>query len=220
MAGAVAAVAVAVSLAHVWVGAIVLVATVTSPHVNRTWLLRRGLPAALSGLVGTIVLWGLLLDFDLLRSAWAVARAQAHVTRGPGSMPLIWQALGIPLFALLAGAGLWYLLPRAFGRPAANHVELFGRRVLALCLLVLVATVGFTNVETPRLWIVFVPLLMLGAALQAPLLRRTARRRGLLLALLVGLHLTAASVQWSLLDARETEFRLQTRPGGAPRLFY
>ena len=72
----------------------------------------------------------------------------------------------------------------------------------------MLATVGFTNLETPRLWIPFVPLLLLGGMLRIEALRQPSRRLALALALLVATQITAAALQWSFMDMRETETRL------------
>jgi hypothetical protein len=69
-------------------------------------------------------------------------------------------------------------------------------------------TVGFTNLETPRLWIPFVPLLLLGSLLRIEALRQPSRRVALALAVLVATQVTAAALQWSFMDMRETESRL------------
>jgi hypothetical protein len=84
----------------------------------------------------------------------------------------------------------------------------FGRYLVIATVAVMLATIGFTNLETPRLWIPFTPLLLLGTLLQLTALRRPERRTALLLALLVAIQVTAAALQWSLMDMREAETRL------------
>ena len=216
-----------VSLVHLWIALITVGATLwaDAPDVARlsrtVW--RVFVPALAGALVGVGALAG--LGIDLLAIARAVAGAQAEVTRGPHAMPLLWQALGLPLFLLLAGPALWtFTLHRLRGRRATARPEPWrGARFAAAAALgaaaVLAATIGFTNVETPRLWIPFVPLLLLGgfvrhapaastatdSALRAPEHRR---RRALFLAVLVVVQVACAALHWALLDPRETETRL------------
>ncbi len=83
--------------------------------------------------------------------------------------------------------------------------------------IVLAGTVGYTNMETPRLWIPFMPLLLIGLAAGVPMLRGAGQpgrwsnsKVRLLLAALVVIQVTAASVQWSLMDMRESEMRLSS----------
>ena len=83
----------------------------------------------------------------------------------------------------------------------------------------MIATVGFTNVETPRLWIPFTPLLLLGGALQLSAFRQPGRKAAVLLAVLVFAQFAVSAAQWSLMDARETEMRLLEQPEGGPRFF-
>ena len=203
------------SLVHVWVAAIVLSATL---FAMRQWielravLLKGVLPAA-AGIVatgfGVWVFWGL----DLIATFRAVAESQAAVTRGPDAMPYVWQMLGVPLFLLFAGPALWSVALWWGGRsttlePARDRESRFGRLLLIGSGLVMLGTVGFTNLETPRLWIPFVPLLLLGGFLQFRGLRRPSRRAAVLLAGLVLAQVVVTAAQWSLMDPRESENRL------------
>jgi hypothetical protein len=208
-----------VSLVHVWIALVVLLASALSTPVSQWPRFARqvGLPAVLGAgvIVGALLLAGL----NVFAAGWAATRAQAEITRGPDAMPFVWQLLGIPLFLLFAGPALWCAglwLPRSRLRdPDAR----FGLYLLTGALIVMVATIGFTNVETPRLWIPFTPLLLLGAALQLSWLRRPNRWAAVLLATLVFLQFATAAVQWSLMDMREAETRL-LRTGDHPaRLF-
>jgi hypothetical protein len=220
LAGAAFVVSCLVSLVHVWIAAIVFVATILASESGqrRRILVRIGLPA----IGGTLVVTAGLLLFarlNLFATAWAVARAQAEVTRGENAMPLIWQLLGVPLFLLFAGPALWFVglsLPR---RRSGDPDARFGRFLIVGSVTVMLATVGFTNLETPRLWIPFTPLLLLGGALQLPVFRNPGRKAAALMAVLVFMQLAASATQWSLLDARETEMRLLEQPDGKARFF-
>ncbi len=201
-----------VGLVHLWIAAIALAATGLAAEQRRNVLLRLALPAGVAAVFGALGLY-LLCDVDLIAIVRSVARAQAEVTRGPNAMPLAWQLLGVPLFLLFVGPACWTTtawaaLPRLGLRGPADRDTHLGRCLVIVTAAVLLATAGFTNLETPRLWIPFVPLLLLGALLQLGALRRPDRQVALLLALLVAVQVVAASLQWSLMDMREAETRL------------
>ncbi len=220
------------SLVHIWIAAIVVAATWLATE-QRTRLLGR---AVLPGLVGaTLSVLGLylLMDVNLIAIMRAVARAQAEVTRGPAAMPLAWQTLGMPLFLLFVGPAfwtttMWTVWPGLGMRDSADrdahagggrdahptrqmpdaYPARLGRYLLIGTAVVMLATVGFTNVETPRLWIPFTPLLLLGALLQLSALHRPNRGAAQLLVLLVAVQIIMSALQWSLMDIREAETRL------------
>ena len=200
-----------VSLVHVWVAAALWVACAlhargTGGRWRSLWL--RHTPAALAGALVVALLLYLLWDWNVLASAWAATRSQAQVTRGPEAMPLVWQTLGVPLFLLFAGPAFWATgLWLNRGRMRDDDAR-FGGYLLASTALGMLVTVGSTNLETPRLWIPFVPLLLLGAALQLRTLRALAGRSALLLAVLVFTQVAVSAAQWSLMDVREAEIRL------------
>ncbi len=205
-----------VSLVHVWIGAIVVGATLLSTFGSwpelRAALLRVLLPAAAFVIVTCATLY-LLLNLNVVATVRAVAAAQREVTRGPQAMPLVWQLLGLPLFLLFAGPALWTAVGWVVARrPATSDprdaAARFGRGLVWLTLIVLLATVSFTNVETPRLWIPFAPLLLLGLLLQLPALRSATRGGVRLMTVLVVVQIVCAAAQWSLMDMRETETRL------------
>ena len=200
-----------ISLVHVWVAAALWVACAlhargTAGRWRSLWL-RNSLPAFAGALVVALLLY-LLWGWDVLASAWAATRSQAQVTRGPGAMPLVWQVLGLPLFLLFAGPAIWaVVLWLTRGRMHDDDAR-FGGYLLASTALAMLVAVGFTNLETPRLWIPFVPLLLLGVALQLRVLRARAGRAALMLAVLVFAQVTISAAQWSLMDMREAEVRL------------
>lgn len=209
-----------VSLVHVWIAAIILVATALStPGGHRRRLL---LGTCAPAFVGALIVAGalaLLGGVDFFACASSAARAQAEITRGDNAMPFVWQTLGVPLFLLFAGPALWsvgFWLPRQRLRDRDARLGLY---LMAGAAVVMLATIGFTNVETPRLWIPFTPLLLLGAALQLPLFRRPDKRTAVLLATLVFVQIGVAAAQWSLMDAREAEMRLLQRDQSEPRFF-
>lgn len=236
-AGLLFALSCSVGLVHIWVFACVFLAMTFASISDIRRLGRSGRLAVwfLAGIIiGAICLRGSGLDlFDTLQS---VAVAQSKVTRGPDAMPFYWQLLGIPLFALFAGVSLWWSVisrftgaaagsPAVDGKPPPSEPPsrrtplspdcAFGGWLVACTLAILAATSIFTNIETPRLWIPFLPLLVLGGWLRISPFGETfssppftSMRR--LAAGVVLIHISAAAVQWALMDMRETELRLMT----------
>lgn len=222
--------AVLMSLVHLWIAAILVVATLV-PAVRPAAELRRRMvrlviPAATGAALGAAALY-VACGLDLPATVRAVAAAQAAVTRAaPDAMPFTWQLLGIPLFVLFCGPAVWcagmaVVRPcDTAGRAAGAAADgLSGGGLVAASCVVMLATIGFTNAETPRLWIPFVPLILLGAALRVQSGLAAPAARGLL-AVLVFAQVASAVVQWSLMDMREAEMRLiQRTPTDEPRLF-
>ncbi len=216
LAGATFVIALSASLVHLWVAAIVGIVTVLSVGSERAGWWRLALRCALPVTAGAVIMGVTLASvfgLNLLVILPAVARAQATVTRGPEAMPFGWQLVGIPLFILFAGAVFWALALLTWRRRQAVEPNIrsereVGGRFLIVTVIVLLLTAGFTNLETPRLWIPFMPLLLLGGFLllhTSPGWERTARS---MLAVLVSLQVTAGALQWSLMDPREAEYRI------------
>jgi hypothetical protein len=105
---------------------------------------------------------------------------------------------------------VWTLLSLSLRRWRMN----FGTR-LAICtfavMLLIYGPLGVTY-ELPRLWIAFLPTLTLGVAIACPLLRGRGfhKRAAVALVLIVGVQLVFTALHWTMLDAREAEYRLIT----------
>lgn len=213
-----------VGLIHLWLAIIVLAATLIAAHDRRRRILVFMLMPAIAGAL--LVLGGLAAaGVDWVTTMRAVAAAQALVTRGPDAMPWSWQLLGAPLFLLLAGPGVLLALvglarpgiSSSAQTPAKSDAPPALFRVAALLsLAVMSATVIFTNAEASRLWIPFVPLLVIGAAQAIP--PWLASRTHLLAAILL-IHLACSLVEWSFMDLRESENRLAIRANQGARMF-
>jgi hypothetical protein len=205
-----------VSLVHVWIALAVTAAALVLAWRSGSGLaamcVRVVLPALCGAGLGMVALY-LLCDLNLPATVLAVAQAQAEVTRGPHAMPLVWQLLGLPLFLLFAGPAWWATTLWTFrsGRqnPALGDAYAgLGLWLVLASAAVMLVTVGFTNLETPRLWIPFTPLLLLGSFLQTGGRQATGRRGALILALLVAAQVSVSALMWSVMDMRETETRL------------
>lgn len=226
LAGATAVPAAMMGLVHVWVAAVVglvcLLGARSTTGGMRALCLRCIAPAA-GGAAAVALGLFVLCDWNVLATGRAVAASQAEVTRGADAMPFVWQTLGIPLFLLFAGPALWATALWQLGRrrrtPDRSDARL-GSHLFLVTAVVLVLTVGFTNLETPRLWIPFLPLLLLGSLLRGPFVGNAGRKRALFLAVLVTVQISCSAAQWCLMDARETEYRLLPDEHGHPRFFH
>ncbi|MBI5866349.1 MAG: hypothetical protein HZB38_17905 [Planctomycetes bacterium] len=224
LAGAALVLACWFSLVHPWLAAIVMLASfLAAPAAERKWLtLRAILPAAAGALLAAFLGW-LLTDYEFFSASAAVAKAQAAITRGPQAMPLAWQYLGVPLFLLFCGPALgWLLTCGATISDGNQQTRRFGGWLFVLAAIVMLGTTGFTNMETPRLWIPFAALLTVGAACwrsPPPAIVETPARRPLLVAL-IAVQLLASAVQWSQMDMREAEMRLLNTDSAPARFFH
>ncbi|MBL8878511.1 MAG: hypothetical protein JNG88_05265 [Phycisphaerales bacterium] len=204
-------------LVHVWVAMVVAAATIFAVGpAERARLLRVSI-GAVGGLIAFAIAVRIAGSIDLIAISRAVAAAQSSVTRGPDAMSWSAQTLGAMLFPLFAGVGLPAMLWMAVRSPRGAVAEsgavakadaAMGGWLIVVSLGVMFVTIGFTNVETPRLWMPFAPLLTLGAALRIHAFRDSSRDVAKRLALLVLVHLVAAAIVWSLMDMREAEMRL------------
>lgn len=231
-AGFAALIGLLLGLVHVWIALAILVATLTTtPRTQQSTLWLRVLPAAtVAFALGCLTLT--FAGLNIVATVLAVSEAQTTVTRGPDAMPFHWQLLGLPLFLLFLPAAL----PAAFA--LRRRPPRFGLVLIFATALLMLATLAFTNAETPRLWLPFAALLIFGTLLHptpadprarvetaapAPVATQSSasapyRRRAILLALLVWLQITAGAAQWALMDMREAEYRLLQRNDG-PRMF-
>ncbi len=199
-----------VSLVHAWIAVIVLGAVVLAAEGSeeRRRVIRLASAAAAGVGVMAVALW-FGLGLNLFATAVSVARSQTEVTRGPAAMPVAQQALGIPLYLLFAGPALWAGLAGVRGGGDRSGRRL-GAWLVWLTAAGMAVTAGFTNVETPRLWIPFSLLLMLGLALRGSAFMPDEPGARRLLATLVICQVVAGVLQWSVLDVRGAENRLIT----------
>lgn len=222
LAGAVFPLTLLVSLVHVWIAAIAIVTTAIDAAARRGLIgfaMRVAAPAGVAAVLVLIVLY-FATGAAVIDIARAVAAAQATVTRGPDAMPWYWQALGVPLFLLFAGPAFWIAALWLCAARERDDLSRFGLIVLTATGGVLLGTVVFTNIETPRLWIPFTPLLLIGLLAQVRWSRLTARAAAGTLALLLGAQFAASAISWAVMDMREAENRLVEDPRGEARMFH
>jgi hypothetical protein len=231
--GVVMVAALLLSLVHIWVAAVLLAASgfaaFSREQSKGAPPNRRGADIALALIVSILsaivamVALAWLSGFEMWSALPAIAKGQSIVTRGPGSMPYWWQALGVPLFLVFCGPAVWFLgggllvtkTDRESRAPnvaatnsdpiASSLARRTGIGLIVASIVVMLATVGFTNVETPRLWMPFAALIVLGGGMA---FFSSARGPVWLAAMLVAAQLAGSIGQWTLMDMREAENRL------------
>jgi hypothetical protein len=94
---------------------------------------------------------------------------------------------------------------------AVDAPALLGRRLLWCVAVVMTYSYFFANNnETPRLWIPLIPLLLVGMGLRRSVLRGERGISPRLWTVLVALQIGVTLAHWSLMDVRESEYRLST----------
>ena len=211
--GMVLATGFALGLIHGWIVLIMVVMTAWVVRRDRArliaWLLRTVAPAC-CGAVAVCVLAWLFWRWNLQETAIAVAGSYRQVVRHLGDLPWQWDFAKIPMFALVAGGGLW-LLATSFSRhDLTDQPASAGRAAVVATLVVMAYSLFYTTLETPRLWLAFVPILAIGLALTNKSFRRPTSADIRFLVLAGVFQVVTTCLTWCLFDARESEMRLLT----------
>jgi hypothetical protein len=210
--GVVLAIGCTTGLVHIWVALIAALAVLWESWRDRlalTSLFRNALAAAAAVLLVCTaayitVGWNIPLTLLSVSRRWTELQATFDMNRR------VWYAIGLPIFLLFLSPGVWTLAGLSLRRRQMS----FGVR-LTICtaavMLLIYGPLGVTY-ELPRLWIAFLPTLTLGLAVASPLLRGRGfrKRAALAMVLIVGVQLLFTAMHWTLLDAREAEFRLMS----------
>jgi hypothetical protein len=214
IAGAVLIVGATAGLVHIWVAAIALIATLWETFSQRDslrhLLTRSVIPASLGSAIVCAIVY-LLIGWNIPRTLLAVSARWGEIQRTFEMNRTTWFIIGLPIFLLFLSPGVWTLLGLSIRRRRMN----FGTR-LAFCtvavMLFIYVAMGVTY-ELPRLWIAFLPTLVLGLAIDRPLFRGRGEhpRVAQALALIVAFQILFTAFHWTLFDAREAEFRLMSR---------
>ena len=212
-AGAVLAVSTMIGLVHLWIFAIVAGATLwhslSYGEGLRPWFGRCALPSLVGGLLVVVVAyvtWG----WNLVATASCVAVRYGQIQLEVITDPFCWTLIGLPMFLLFVGPLFW-VQATALRRDVLDSSSSLGRCLFTCTVAVMIYTYFFANnSETPRLWMPFIPLLLMGMALRrSPFRGDTPNHRSLCLLLIV-LQLTVTALHWSMMDVRESEWRLTT----------
>lgn len=213
VAGAVAAASAMVGLIHVWIFGILIGATLwhhlASDGGIRVWLSRTAFPAILGGIC-VIALALVALDWNILKTALLLGIRYGQIQEEIIPRPIWWILPGFPMFLLFVGPMFWSLAA-TMRRDTSDAPASLGARLLICTTVVMTYSYFFANNnETPRLWMPFIPLLLLGLALRRSTMRGvdgTSRRLHLFV---LALQLSVTVLHWSLMDVRESEWRLTT----------
>lgn len=210
--GVVAVAALMVGLIHAWILLIVVAATfwdAVKVGRLRAWAKSTCIPFAIAALAALAVVY-LACDWNVVRMTLAVAMRYRQMQVPIITDPFYWTLVGLPLFLLFVGP-LFYAMVGGMRRDVRDDVSSLGGRLLICTVCVLVFTYFFgNNNETPRLWIPFIPLLLLSLSLSRSTFRTDSPRTKAVLLLLMGLQVGVTLIHWSLMDVRETEYRLST----------
>ena len=226
--GAILTVGATAGLIHIWVAIIAVIATVWDAWASRatgatrsaggagfTMLLVNGFAAGV-GALAVISAAYFVLDWNIPLTLVAVSQRWTEIQKTFDMNRAVWFAIGLPIFLLFLTPGVWTLLGLSVRRAPWRRMNLGTR--LAMCtiaVMLFVYIVMGVTYELPRLWVAFLPPLILGVAMDRPMLRARARsvrpRVAMALALLVMVHIVFSTMHWTLLDARESEYRLSTQ---------
>ena len=209
--GAILTIGCTAGLIHAWVALAALAATLWQSRADRNPrpVLRNVLAAAVGGAVVCAVAY-FTIRWNIPRTLWAVTRRWTELQGTFDLDRATWYAIGLPIFLLFLGPGFWAPLGLSLRRPRLR----FGMR-LAACtagvMLLIYFPLGMTY-ELPRLWVAFLPPLVLGLMSDRPLFHASGAspRAARALVWIVAVHVAFTSLHWTLLDARESEFRLTT----------
>lgn len=176
----------------------------------RPFLLHHVLPTCLGGAAVWLILWS-AVGWNLLATLLAVSRRWSELQPELGYSRGLWLLIGLPNVLVFVGFGIWLsalaslrriLRPRSLGAK------------LTLCTLGIMALTYVIGIpyELPRLWVVFVPPLLLGLMMIQPLARgRSGQRVATIISVLLVTHIATTAMHWAFLDARESEYRLRTK---------
>ncbi len=208
----------AFGLIHFWIAMAVLMACLWQGardgclrHVG----LECALPAAIGAILVVIAAW-IFLDWNIPVTLLAVARRFSSLqSEAMHYNRAAWFLIGLPIFLLFLSPGFctpaWLILSR---RAPATHRALFGRRLL-ICVITVMVVTYFAGVtyELPRLWVAFLPLLSLAPLIGRPLAVISSPRARRALAALAIAQILFTAIHVSMMDARETEWRIATMRG-------
>ncbi len=211
-AGAASVVGAMVGLVHVWIAGIGLVATVWSMGLSwerqRTLLVRCVSPAVVGAVIVAVfayLLWG----WSIPATVVATARRYLEVQHDVLISPFHHNLMGGGIFVLLLGPAFWMLSVMGVVRRSRDEAGRLGRCVVVVTGAVMLCTYVFAqNAEVARLWVVFIPLLVWGAALLALSPGTESPRRRAVLTAVLACQLVGTMSQWSMMDARGTEDRV------------
>jgi hypothetical protein len=208
LAGAILVIGSLFSLVHLWIAVIALAASLWQAHHDRQ-LRRVATHRILPAIAGAtaLVIAGFAIGWNIPATLLSVTHRYNQVQASLGYSRSFWFVIGLPLFLLFLGPGVWTF---AVLRVRKRYPFGFGLRLLICTIVVMLLTylLGITY-ELPRLWIAFLPPLILGLMIDRPLLQgRSAHRVFHWMYLFAAVQILVTAFHVDLLDPREAEYRL------------
>lgn len=212
LAGVVTTIGLTIGLIHAWILAIALLATLLlAGNFNglRSWLRSVFMPCA-AGLLIVFILGYAIVGWNIPLTIWRVAHRYGQIQPPIITSPIYWTLIGLPLFLLFIGPCPWIQV-LGMNRDVSNENSRAGRAILICTAAVMLYAYFFANnSETPRLWIPFVPLIILGLALRRQMFQVDSPGGRSFCTRLILIQLVLTIATWTLIDARESEWRLVT----------
>ena len=212
-AGVIGTAATMVGLIHVWI--FVIVAAATLWHALRgsvgigRWMKGCCLPCACGACLVALTAW-VWLDWNIIKTTIRVGIRFGEIQMPVITDPFPWTLVGVPLFCLFVGPMFWVLLTVDRRREADDAGSLGLNLIVAAAAVMTYAYFFANNSETPRLWMPFIPLLLVPMALRRTVFRRQSKADHVFFAMLIGLQSAVTVLHWAMMDVRETEYRLTT----------
>ena len=206
LAGAILVIGATFSLVHIWVALAAFAATL--------WHDRHGtLKNTIAAAIGTVVVVAAVyvaIAWNIPATVLAVSRRWGEIQHTFAMNRTVWYFIGLPIFLLFLSPAVFALGGLSIRRRRLN----LGTK-LAICTIVVMlfiyVVLGVTY-ELPRLWVAFLPPLLLGLCIDRPLLRgnpQTRRPRlAMPLMLIILTQVSFTALHWTLFDVREVEYRL------------
>jgi hypothetical protein len=212
--GAILTIGATVGLIHIWVAFVAVLATawqaLRRERDARTMLVVNCAAAAAGGLAVVAAVY-FVIGWNIPGTLLAVSRRWTEIQRTFDMNRTIWFAIGLPIFLLFLAPGFWTFGGLSFYSRRIN----FGAR-LAICtvaIMALIYVVMGVTYELPRLWVAFLPTLLLGLMMDRPMLTSPTGvhpRVAKAVALIVFVHVAFTAMHWTLFDVRESEYRLSS----------
>jgi len=223
IAGAVLVIGMGFGVIHFWIALAALVATMwhevgwALPTTDgKRWavptlhfFVQSVLPTCVGGAAVWLLIWA-TTGWNQLATLIAVSARWKELQPELGYDRKLWLMIGLPIVLVFGFPGVWLAAtsvvrwrrwPRSFGAKLAWATA--GAMALTY-------VIGIPY-ELPRLWVAFVPPLVLGLMATQPTMRGRSTHRVLtLLVCVVVVHVLATAVHWAMLDARESEYRIRS----------
>ena len=213
-------------LIHFWVAVAALAASLWQAWSDGRFtrvVLKHALGATIGFLVLALVIY-FASGWNCIATLMATGRLYNKVKNTIGINETLWLFIGLPIFLLFVTPALWTALALNFRNGVGDFASRFrkshrrdlrtreanpsGARLL-VCVMVSMALSYKLGVswELPRVWIAYLPLLLLATMIDVPLFRNGNRRALTPILIIATVSMLFTAIHWTLLDVRESEYR-------------